>query len=78
MCVVEIDLSKDENLDFAIYNLILQQGKEEFTEDSLIRQLKSYRGIPDERKLETSVKKFLRFWVERELLQQCWNHYSLV
>lgn len=78
MCVVEMDLSKDENLDFAIYNLILQQGKEEFTEDCIINQLKDYQGIPDERKLENSVKRFLNFWVDRELLQQHWNTYSLV
>lgn len=78
MCVVEMDLSKDENLDFAIYNLILQQGKEEFTEDCIINQLKAYQGIPDDIKLEKSVKKFLHFWVERELLQQRWDMYSLV
>lgn len=78
MCVVEMDLSKDENLDFAIYNLILQQGKAEFTEDCIINQLKTYQGIPDDTKLEKSVKKFLHFWVERELLQQYWNMYSLI
>ena len=78
MCVIEMDLSKDENLDFAIYNIILQQGKEEFTEDSIINQLKTYQGIPDESKLEASVKRFLHFWVDRELLHQHWNMYSLV
>lgn len=78
MCVIEMDLSKNENLDFAIYNLILQQGRAEFTEDCIIEQLKTCQGIPDELELKKCVKKFLHFWVERELLQQHWNMYSLI
>ncbi len=78
MCVVYMDLSKEENLDFAIYNLILQQGKNEFSEDCIINQLKTYQGIPDLIELEKSVRRFLHFWVERELLQQHWDMYSLI
>lgn len=77
MCAIEMDLTNNENLDFAIYNLILQQGKTEFTEDLIINGLKACQEIPDDQILEQSVKKFLNFWVERELLQQHWNKYSL-
>ena len=78
MCAVALDLSKGENLDFAIYNLILQQEQAEFTEDYIVEQLKTYQGIPDEAIIERSVKNFLHFWVEKELLRQNWNRYSLV
>lgn len=78
MCVVEMDLSKDENLDFAIYNLILEQGKAEFTKDCIVNQLKTYQGIPDECKLENSVKKFINFWLDKGLLRQHWNMYSVI
>lgn len=77
MCAIEMDLTKAENLDFAIYNLILQQGTMEFTEDVLIDRLKACQEFPDEILVEQSVKKFLHFWVERDLLQQHWNKYSL-
>lgn len=77
MFAVNMDLTKDENLDFAIYNLILQQGKSEFTEDIIVDQLKACTGILDDVVLEKSVRRFLNFWVERDLLQQHWNRYSI-
>lgn len=76
MLAVNMDLTKAENLDFAIYNVILQQGEDEFTEDIIVAQLKACAGL-DGVDLEKSVKRFLNFWVERDLLQQHWNKYSM-
>lgn len=77
MFAVNMDLTKAGNLDFVIYNLILQQGNSEFTEDVIIDQLKACTEIHDDMMLEKSVKRFLNFWVERDLLQQHWNRYSI-
>lgn len=77
MFAVNMDLTKAENLDFAIYNLILQQGNNEFTEGVIIDQLKTCTQIQDDMMLEKSVKRFLNCWVERDLLQQHWNRYSI-
>ena len=72
-----MDWSKEESLDFAIYNLVVAQKGEEFTADQIVNQLKEYNGVPEERCLERNVLAFLECWVDKEMLQQHWNSYSL-
>lgn len=78
MCVVQMDWSKDETLDFAIYNLIVMQGTAEFTQNNIVTELKKYRNAPDEARLEDRVKNFIKYWVDKEILQEHWDTYSLI
>lgn len=78
MCKVKMDWSKEESLNFAIYNLIVMQGNEKFTEDLIVNQLKTYNGVPEESKLKKNVGEFLKYWVEEEIIQQHWDSYSLL
>ncbi|MCM1088494.1 MAG: hypothetical protein NC419_10075 [Muribaculaceae bacterium] len=78
MCAVKMDWSKDETLDFAIYNLIVMQGEKEFTQDHIVTELKKYQDAPDEARLIDGVRNFIKYWVDKEILQEHWNTYSLI
>lgn len=77
MCRVMLDLSKDRNLRFAVYNLILT-NRQEFNADDLIQALQSCQPVADQETLKEKVENWLQHWVEEGIIQQHWNTFSLI
>lgn len=77
MSKVMLDLSKDRNLKFAVYNLVLT-NRQEFDAEDLVRDLESYQSFADEEILRAKVKNWLHHWVEEGIIQQHWNTFSLI
>lgn len=77
MCRVMLDLSKDRNLKFSVYNLILT-NQEEFNADDLIQALESCQPFTDQETLKEKVENWLQHWVDEGIIQQHWNTFSLI
>lgn len=76
MCKVALDLTKEENLDFAIFSLVLSQ-KGEFSSQKLVSEVRRYQHI-DEKELMNRVDRLLERWVDSGLVQEHWDTFSVV
>lgn len=76
MCKVKMDLNKDENLDFAIYSLVLAK-KEEFSTQDLVHDVRQYQHI-DEERLYTKITLLLKKWVNSGMIQEHLDTFSII
>lgn len=76
MCKVSMDLRDENNLDFAIYSLVLSK-KKEFSPEDLVSDVISYQQI-DEEHLTTKVSVLLKRWVKSGVIQEHLDTFSVI
>lgn len=76
MCKVKMDLNKDENLNLAIYSLVLSK-KEEFSPQDLVHDVRAYQQI-DEERLYSKISFLLKKWVNSGMLQEHLDTFSMI
>lgn len=76
MCLVGMDLNNKENLEFAIYSLVLAK-KTEFSKEDIVREVEKFQKL-DVQKLEEQTGTLLKTWVSAGLIKQRWNTFSAV
>lgn len=76
MCRVKMDLNKDENLNLAIYSLVLSK-KEEFSPQDLVHDVRVYQQI-DEERLYVKISFLLKKWVNSGMLQEHLDTFSMI
>lgn len=76
MCRVKMDLNKDENLNLAIYSLVLSK-KEEFSPQDLVDDVRVYQQI-DEERLYSKISFLLKKWVNSGMLQEHLDTFSMI
>lgn len=76
MCKVKMDLNKDENLNLAIYSLVLSK-KEEFSPQDLVHDVRVYQQI-DEERLYSKICFLLKKWVNSGMLQEHLDTFSMI
>lgn len=76
MCKVKMDLTKDENLNLAIYSLVLSK-KEEFSPEDLVRDVWVYQQI-DKEYLYAKISFLLKKWVNSGMLQEHLDTFSMI
>ena len=76
MCIINMDLSKDRNLDFAIYSLMLSK-RDEFTAQDLVNDVLSYQEL-DREHVSEKVDALLKLWVFTGAIQQHLDTFSVI
>lgn len=76
MCKVNLDLNIENNLDFAIYSLVLSKH-EEFSQEELAADIMQYQQL-DQTILTRKISSLLKRWVSSGVLQQHLGTFSVV
>lgn len=75
MCGVDMDLQKDEDLKFAIYNMVMSKTQE-FSVQDLVNEVRSYQDI-EERHLISQLEMLLDAWVNSGVLKEYIDTYAV-
>lgn len=76
MCVARMDLNKEDNLNMAIYTLVLSE-EHEFSSRDLVNKIEEYQDI-DEEKVENQVSSLLKCWVKAGIIQKHIDTFSVI
>lgn len=76
MCKVNMDLSVEKNLKFAVYSLMLSKH-EEFSLNELTEDIMKYQNL-DQELLNKKISLLLKNWVISGVLQEHLDTFSIV